>query len=333
MEAKSFRDTLRMSIRRGVVPCAKKVVVYGPEGIGKSTLASRFPEPLFLDVEGSTKALDVSRLDDITEWAALRAIVTDLAADPMGYQTVVIDTADWAERLCLAHICKKNNKNGIEDFGYGKGYTYVKEEFGQLLADCDRLIRKGVNVLFTAHAAMRKFEQPDERGAYDRWELKLSKGVSPMLKEWADMVLFCNYRTFTEKQENGSYKVSGGSRVMYATHNPCWDAKNRFGLPDMVPMGYEPLAPVIGPGTPQSAPKTPEPAPILCTDCGGAVKPWEKWSAESVARQTEERFGRVLCMDCARKARRKSAPEDAQKPESTPEATPETAPEKEEKAQ
>ena len=47
---------------------------------------------------------------------------------------------------------------------------------------------------------MRKFEQPDELGAYDRWELKLGKKtssqISPLVKEWADMVLFANYKTY-----------------------------------------------------------------------------------------------------------------------------------------
>ena len=89
---------------------------------------------------------------------------------------------------------------------------------------------------------MRKFEQPDEAGSYDRWEMKLTKKTAPMLKEWADMVLFCNYKTEVITDQNTkSKKATGGRRVMYATHHPCWDAKNRFSLPDQMDMSFEPL--------------------------------------------------------------------------------------------
>ena len=89
---------------------------------------------------------------------------------------------------------------------------------------------------------MRKFEQPDEMGAYDRWEMKLSKQCSPLLKEWADIVLFCNYKTSVLTDANTkSKKATGGKRVMYASHHPCWDAKNRYGLPDQMDMSFEPI--------------------------------------------------------------------------------------------
>ena len=90
---------------------------------------------------------------------------------------------------------------------------------------------------------MRKFEQPDEMGAYDRWEMKLSKKVAPLLKEWADMVLFCNYKTDVITDSNTkSKKAVGGRRVMYASHHPCWDAKNRYGLPDQMEMDFSQIA-------------------------------------------------------------------------------------------
>ena len=103
-----------------------------------------------------------------------------------------------------------------------------------------------MNVVVTAHAKMRKFEQPDELGAYDRWEMKLSAKTAPLVKEWADMVLFANYKTFAVKTENGKTKGQGGERRMYTTHHPCWDAKNRFGLPGEMPFDYAEIAPVIG---------------------------------------------------------------------------------------
>ena len=300
----SYSDKLgTLNISRGVIDTAKKVIIYGPEGIGKSTLASRFPAPLFLDVEGSTKAMSVDRVDGLTTWDALRSAMTALQTTGHGYRTIVIDTADWAERLAIEYVCQSQKKSGIEDFGYGKGYTYVKEAFSELLSDCDALIAKGINTVFTAHAIMRKFEQPDERGAYDRWELKLSKQVSPMLKEWSDMVLFCNYKTYTQRQDNGSYKVMGGQRVMYTTHNPCWDAKNRYGLPDELPMDYEPLRDVIErPAVkPDYSPEPlPDPEPLTCSECGKPIIGVGKWTAEQIAEMSAAKFGMRLCMACAK---------------------------------
>ena len=119
----------------------------------------------------------------------------------------------------------------------------MTEAFQALLKSCDKCIEAGINIVFTAHAMMRKFEQPDEMGAYDRWEMKLTKKTAPLLKEWADMVLFCNYKTDVITDQNTkSKKATGGRRVMYTSHHPCWDAKNRYGLADSMPMSFDQIA-------------------------------------------------------------------------------------------
>lgn len=267
-----------MEITKGIIKKAVKVVIYGPEGIGKSTLASRFPEPVFIDTEGSTNSMDVARLPKPTSWTMLLSEVDYVKSNPTCCRTLVIDTADWAEQLCSSQVCASHHIDGIEDLGYGKGYVYLKEEFGRLLNKASDLLDLGINVVITAHAMMRKFEQPDELGAYDRWELKLSKQCAPLLKEWSDMLLFCNYKTLVVNVDNkgaskGKNKAQGGRRVIYTQHHPCWDAKNRFGLPDEIDMDYEYLRPIIE-GTQQERPGSASPAtPAVASPATAAASP------------------------------------------------------------
>lgn len=231
-------------ITGGKLKKAQKVVLYGPEGIGKSTFASQFPSPIFIDTEGSTTHLDVQRFDKPRDWNTLLKMVDFIKKDSQGFKTLVIDTADWAEDLAIKHICSTKGVNGIEDFGYGKGYTYLAEEFSRLLNSLSELADSGVNVLILAHAQMRKFEQPDEMGAYDRWELKLQRKTSPLLKEWADAVLFANYKTtIVTDSKTKSKKATGGKRVMYTSHHPAWDAKNRWGLDEELELGVKEIIP------------------------------------------------------------------------------------------
>ena len=130
-------------------------------------------------------------------------------------------------------------------------------EVAPLLDALEEVLNAGHNVVVLAHAAITKFEQPDAVGNYDRWSMKTSKQVAPLLREWCDMLLFANYKTVVEKagsSPNAKNKASGGRRVLYTTHHPCWDAKNRFGLPEELPLDYASIAACI-PGS--SAPKAP----------------------------------------------------------------------------
>ena len=206
---------MNLTINFGKQTRAIKTVIYGTEGVGKSTLASQFPSPLFIDVEGGTDQMDVRRIETPKTWTDLVAIVNEVAKNPGICETLILDTADWAESMCVSHILKKYNQKSIESFGYGKGYTYIEQ---------------------------RKVELPDQAGAFDHWEMKVSKQVAPLLKEWADILLFLNYKTFVVTTESNSHKAQGGKRVMFTSHNPVYDAKNRHGLPDELPLSFEPIA-------------------------------------------------------------------------------------------
>lgn len=219
-----------------------RCVIYGTEGIGKTTLASHMPDPLMLDLERGSNQLDVRRVTDIKDWPQLLAAVKEIAATSGVCKTLVIDSLDRAEAMCTDHTCKQYGKKSVEDFSYGKGYVLVADNFAALLDALDSVIGSGVHVVLIAHAAVKKHEQPDEMGAYDRWVLRLSRQVAPIVKEWADLLLFCNYLTHVVSTDNGKHKVQGGKRVMYTSHNACWDAKNRYGLPETLDLNYKNIA-------------------------------------------------------------------------------------------
>lgn len=253
-----------MNISTGKIKSAQKVVLYAPEGFGKSTFASKFPAPLYIDTEGSTKQLDVHRFDaDMSKWANIveaAGIVADGKAD---CKTLVIDTIDWAEEACIAKLNKDHDTKNILTMDYGKGSLFVVAEFNTLLDKLDAVIKRGINVVLLAHAAMRKQELPEEMGAFDHWEMKLqSKQVKSRVKEWADLLLFGNYKTYVIiDDKTKSKKAQGGKRVLFTEHHACWDAKNRHGLAPEIPFEYSSIASIFSDAPAKALAKKAEPKP------------------------------------------------------------------------
>ncbi len=228
-----------MKISKGKNPRPSRIVIYGPEGIGKTTIASKFPDPLFIDIEGGTNQIDLARFEEQPKtWQQLLDQVNYVIDNPKVCRTLVIDTADAAEVLCTDYICQTANKNSLGDFGYGTGYQHLAEEFNRFLKLLNKVTDMGINVIVIGHSWLRKQELPDEMGAFDRYELKLQKKDAPLLKEWCDTLLFLNYKTHVVEKD-GIKKATGGQRVIYTTHKPTYDAKNRFGLPEELPLEYE----------------------------------------------------------------------------------------------
>ena len=227
-----------------------KAVLYGQEGVGKSSLAAKIPGIIFIDCEGSTTKMDVRRLPVPTSWAMLcdeMEFVLQNAA-VKGYRAVAIDTFDWAEMLVLQSICAESNVKSIEGIPYGKGWQIESEKVARFLESTDRLIKAGIHVILICHAVPRKTTLPEELDEFDHWELKLGNKTTnksaPLLKEWSDMTLFLAFKTqvMAADDKGKTHKATSVQRVMYATKSAWWDAKNRFGLPDMMPLDYGAIA-------------------------------------------------------------------------------------------
>jgi hypothetical protein len=250
-----------LTIQRGKITRPQKATIFGPEGVGKSTLASQMPEPVFIDTEGGTHHLDVARFPEIKTWDDVVAATTKLATADHGFKTLVIDTADWLEKRLAEHVCRKASKDSIEDFGFGKGHVIVAEEFAKFLTSLDVLLKRGMHVVFLAHSTVKKFESPEQAGSYDRYELKLSKQVAPLLKEWSDLLLFANYVTKVAEGDTGKRRgVGGRERVLFTTHTAAYDSKNRHGLPEKLPFAFESISPVFGVQPAAPAPALPQKA-------------------------------------------------------------------------
>lgn len=235
-----------MNLSKGIKKSPVRAVIYSPEGRGKSTLASLLPDPVFIDVEGGTHQLDVIRLEPSNWPEVLAAVETIGKKHAAEFRTVVFDTADWVERLCSDDLCARAGKKSIEDFGYGKGYIHLVEEFSRALKASDWLISKGINVVWLAHSKVVRTSPPDQTDGFDRYELKLSKQVAPLLKEWADLILFANVEMTMVTGSDGKVKAQGGkARVLHTVGTAAWDAKNRYGLPETLPMERDTLAPEL----------------------------------------------------------------------------------------
>jgi hypothetical protein len=255
---------MTLNITKGIRKGATRTVIYGPEGVGKSTLAAQWPNPVFIDTEDGTQQLDVSRVTAL-DWRAVEAAMKELISDTQGFSTVIIDSADWLEKAICEHMLKTSGKKSVEDFGYGKGYTILAENVNRFLADVDKLISKGVHVVLVCHSKISKISPPDQTDGYDKYELKLTKHTAPLIKEWADMILFANFQVNLVEGNDGKVKAQGSKeRVLYTQHAAAWDAKNRFGLPEVIPMDFSAIAEVIS-GTPTARAEAkatqPKPAP------------------------------------------------------------------------
>lgn len=238
-ETQSKPTSILAGVKRGKQSKPVRVLLQGVEGIGKSTFAADAPEPIFLCAEDGVANLDVSRLPEPKTWDDVQALIRALIEEDHSYKTLVIDTVDWLEPLIVEHVCRAAKVQHIEDVGaYGRGYAVCTDMWRQLLSLLDTLRdKRGMHVILLAHAAIKPYQNPTGEN-YDRYALKLHKGPAGLLKEWADCVLFAAYESAVVGEGKKAKGVSTGARLLHTTWRAAWDAKNRFGLPDDIPLNW-----------------------------------------------------------------------------------------------
>ena len=232
-------------IHTGKRPAPPRLMLYGTEGIGKSTYAAQAPHAIFIPTEDGLGEIDCAAFPVAKSLPAVETYLTALAKEPHDYQTVVIDSLDWLEQLIWDDLCRLSNAASIEkvDGGFGKGYIAALRFWRQILDALDTLHKqRNMAVILIAHAKVERFEDP-ESSSYDRYTPRLNKHANAILTEWADAVLFATRKFRTESEELGRRRTiavtswqDGGSRILRTVGGPACIAKNRHNLPYELPM-------------------------------------------------------------------------------------------------
>jgi energy-coupling factor transporter ATP-binding protein EcfA2 len=230
-------------ITSGRLDKPQRIVLYGPGGIGKSTLAALAPGVVMLDVESGTYELDVNRVDGIDSFAELRACLQSDALN--GAETVVIDSATRTEELAIAHTLasrpheKGHHVDNIEGYGFGKGYQHVYDTFLLLLQDLDAQVRAGRNVVLVAHDCVDNVPNPTGDD-WIRYEPHLQSprsgkaSIRNRVIQWANHVLFVGYDVVAKDGKGRG----GGTRTIYPAELPTHRAKSRTLPPDPIPFEH-----------------------------------------------------------------------------------------------
>lgn len=237
------------NIQRGRAPMPPRIMLYGVEGIGKSTFAAEAPKPIFVQTEDGLAQIDCDKFPLAATFEEVQQALAELQAQAHDYETVVIDSLDWLERLVWDAVCKEYGVKSIEkaDGGYAKGYTHALTYWRQIV-DLLSALRagKGMAVVLIAHAKVEKFEDP-ESAAYDRYSPRLHKHAAALICEWSDAVLFATRKFRTQSEDAGFNRKrtianaigkDGGERILRCVGGPSCIAKNRFGLAEELPLSW-----------------------------------------------------------------------------------------------
>ena len=250
-----MNNTLLNNIKKGPTMKPLRIMIVGVEGVGKSTAGAAMPNPVFICGEDGLVGPQFAETASFTptSWAEVLQFCDELQASPdHGYKTLVIDTLDWIEPLLYAHVvqaAKKPDIKNIEDFGYGKGYAIAQQEARNLLSRLERLNGAGMAVCILAHCAVKAFHNPAGED-YDRYEPKVNAKIAGLFREWCDCVLFAQFEQFIKQDGMKAKAVGGQNRIVNTVHSAAWDAKNRYGLPPVLPLDMAAILEAIAKGQP-----------------------------------------------------------------------------------
>ena len=220
-----------------------RVMIYGTEGIGKSSFAASAPNPIFIQTEDGLSEIATSKLPLCNTFDDVISQLKGIRDEQHSFNTVVIDSLDWLERIIHARVAGDYGVKSIEkaDGGYGRGYVHALAYWQQVISLLNELRnKKSMAVILIAHAKVERFEDP-EHPAYDRYSPRLHKAVNSLVCEWVDAVLFATRRMRVDADTGKAAPVGadGGERVLRTNGSPAYIAKNRYSLPNEMALSWQ----------------------------------------------------------------------------------------------
>ncbi len=212
-------------------------IFYGVAGVGKTTLFADAPNAIFIQAEEGDGILEVNAFPRITEFDQVLEAISSLISGEHDFKWLVIDTLSALQQLVFASVCRENNVNSIEEIGFGKGYIFALSKWQVLLSLLIELRdTKGMAVAMIAHTDVISFHNPEGED-YDRYNMSLDKRALKLFNERTDIIGFLNYKTYIKKTDTDK-KAKGvdGGRTLYLKETPAFIAKNRYRLPDSLPI-------------------------------------------------------------------------------------------------
>jgi hypothetical protein len=234
-------------VTSGRRPAPRRVLLYGTQGIGKSTFAACAPKPIFIQTEDGLGEIDCDKFPFATRFDHVMKAMTALYTEGHDYRTVVVDSLDWLERLIWGEVCREKAVGSIEDIGYAKGYVFSLTQWKELLEGLSALRNdRNITVVLIAHARIERFENP-ETDSYDRYVPRLHRLASQIVQEWSDEVLFATYKVHTKQTKEGfdrtrTQGIGTGERIIRTVERPAHVAKNRLNLPEELPLDWNAYA-------------------------------------------------------------------------------------------
>lgn len=238
---------MAISIREANSSRPLRVMIYGLEGVGKSTFGAKADKPIFITPEGGVDQLrdaddkPSKEFSGVKSWGDLKDAIAYLMKENHSFKTVVLDSADWIEKLCHGHILANPTKPGKSiitvDGGYNAGYRRSEEMHRELIGSLSDLRdKKDMNIVITAHAHVKAVKDPSMIDDYDGHEIKCHEMVSSLWREWVDALLYVRFNTYIKESEDGkkSRAMGDGKRTVYTVKTPTIQAKNRYGLPAQI---------------------------------------------------------------------------------------------------
>jgi len=234
-------------LNRAATPKPPRILIHGVAGVGKTTFAAEANAPVFVQTEDGLGTLSPAHFPLARTFEEVLEALVALYTEEHEFRTVVIDSVDWLEPLIWAKACRENGWTSIEDAGYGKGYIAALGLWRQYIDGLNALRDdRGMTVVQIAHTDIKRFDSP-EHDPYDRYLIKLHARAAALLQEHSDVVLFANYRISTVKADVGFNKkvnraLGSGERVIHTAERPAFLAKNRYGLPETLPLDWPAFA-------------------------------------------------------------------------------------------